>query len=145
MTTETQLRGADLDAAVAEKIMGWYRNDDEFEWREESGFSVGWASDDDSVWPAFRPSMDIACAWKVVKEMRERGWDFVLEWDHPEALSAVAGFRRIASYGLAYTSRDDATPELAICHAALAAVAEDESSIAESAAANPVANAGPDE
>ena len=65
--------GSELDALVAEKVMGWKRID-----RKVAGWGDGpqvWATGDDSEdgsptrqW--FEPSTDIAAAWPVFEKLR---------------------------------------------------------------------------
>jgi hypothetical protein len=113
MATETaELQaGPELDALVAEKVMGWNRGE------------------------SFRPSTDIAAAWEVVEHMKRTGfcfgcWDTSMNSSMPGYLAA---FRRgvyppdrqgkIGDFrGSAFSEgRIVGAMPLAICRAALAA------------------------
>lgn len=112
-----ELSGRELDAAVAEKVMGWTRNphykditmpilDMCFEWD-----ACGYGSND-----LARYSESIEAAMQVVEKMRERGHSV-----------QINGFRR---WGVTFVLESDAAPTvrpcggpslpLAICRAALA-------------------------
>jgi len=62
--------GRELDALVAEKVMGWKTNWLKTDWWEEINPNThrhkGLVKD-------FKPSTDIAAAWEVVEKMFERG------------------------------------------------------------------------
>lgn len=59
--------GRELDALVAEKVMGWRRLPDTPEWGVPPDYTTGGAL-------GWRPySTDIAAAWEVVEKLRE-GW-----------------------------------------------------------------------
>jgi hypothetical protein len=117
--------GRELDALVAEKVMGWTVNRTESRhWhtvgptgRERniqigSDCCAGQAYDSN----AFMPSKSIVSAWLVVEKMRERGWNFELHTSRDG--EAAAAFHQ---------SQDDdfeayeLTAPLAICRAALSA------------------------
>ena len=74
-----RLEGRELDAAVAEHVMGWERYG-------PPGFEyLGNPRTDPETDPDWsrvpRYSTDIAAAWQVVELMRERGWTMRLyEW-----------------------------------------------------------------
>jgi hypothetical protein len=53
--------GRELDALVAEKVMGWFLDSDIGYWRNESGLCKR-----QDKWS---PSEDISAAWEVVEEM----------------------------------------------------------------------------
>ena len=106
----------ELDAEVAEKVMGWKPLEDSamypnHGWAGSDGLFLCHAFD-------FEPSTDIAAAFQVVEKMRERGYEFSLD-------SNTAGDKQdgeplwIASVGK--WSRMGQTPSEAICRAALAA------------------------
>lgn len=74
---ETMLVGGELDALVAENVMGWrlertggtgkYR--DAMRWVDDRGAVV---AEVDWHW---KPSIDIADAWQVVEKLRSLGYD----------------------------------------------------------------------
>lgn len=114
--------GWELDALVAERVMGWVRTN-----RSRFGIApagpVFWGPPDGegsvtTVLPRF--STDIAAAFEVVDRMqgREYGWDL---W-----LPNSAGFQRVAKVyngSGEWTAKGDTLPE-AICRAAIAARAD---------------------
>lgn len=118
MLTEQQIRdmepGRDLDALVAEHVMGFVRADDD--WTKLSGWKKGengWTS-------AFKASTDISAAWEVVEKLRKTHWVDVrgglkLEYVGPYMCE-------IGVYGVpgALYAEGDTAPE-AICKAALIA------------------------
>lgn len=111
--------GRELDALIAEKVMGWHRSDTL--WRDSEDTACKYVNEDDSEdaepgWE-FRPSTELDSAWQVVEHLKgERyfwlGWhvrDRRFQWEcrfaAPEQYAAFAD-----------------TAPLAICRAALAAV-----------------------
>lgn len=126
----------ELDALVAEKVMGMWRepwNDESAHWwqKHSDGTSKmhanvnllgSWTSHFNAL-PKFSTTLD--AAWLVVEEMRRRGWDFILEVVHdksrihPKAGIFDAQFSSRDGEGQAYT---DDTPSRAICLAALKAL-----------------------
>lgn len=115
--------GADLNALVAEQVMGWYSNG--LVWCDKLG-SVGyWINDEvrqkGSNFPAFHPSIDIAAAWEVFEFVVNQG--FTMSRIHADGKSRwLCDFKddplhSIFAYG--------ETVPLAICRAALAAVGAD--------------------
>lgn len=103
--------GRELDALVAEKVMGWTL-DDEID--ELSGRF--WCTPDGFVWADnFEPSTDIAAAWTVAENLIAAKWYFCIERaDIPGDAKWNAWIGRFNVYA--------ATPALAICLAALQAV-----------------------
>lgn len=102
--------GRELDALVAEKVMGWRADgigDDGYFWKGAG--SDGWHSDN------WKPSTDIAAAWAVVEKMATAEDEFRLAKfkDNPWGCT----FR----YFEGDRSSGDTAPE-AICLAALAAL-----------------------
>jgi len=64
--------GVELDALVAEKVMGWrkrYPNDPQLVWYWAD--ATGLFERAKQTW---RPSTSIAAAWDVVERMRQLGW-----------------------------------------------------------------------
>ena len=119
--------GPELDALVAEKVMGWYSN--ELVWCDKGG-SVGyWVSDEvrfreGGHWPAFHPSTDIKAAWEVVENLKSLsgigGW-FSIEV--PSGDIVRAGFQSHLGHAGEWRHRSNATSApLAICRAALKTV-----------------------
>lgn len=107
--------GGDLDAAIAEKVMGWtalFQVDGNGLW---AGLSDG------SERPAYVPSYstDIAAAWQVVENLRARGCEFSLsERATDESAWHCAFFPKGGSCGIGFGGT---VPEV-ICIAALDAV-----------------------
>jgi hypothetical protein len=106
----------ELDALVAEKVMGWKAE------RRPTGNLMAILPDDSRVCvehvqgclPARRwnPSEDIAVAWEVVEKMRERGLLLKLHQGNPHGWTAQ----------FAEVWHVDLTAPLAICLAALKAI-----------------------
>lgn len=109
-----QLSGRELDAVVAERVMGWRTSTiSEDVWYSE-------AEHDSHHRERFRPSESIEAAMQVVEKMRERGfaWD-VESWTTP----AFTGWEvKLWKDGdIAGEHRHEALTT-AICHAALKAI-----------------------
>lgn len=116
MTTAELKAGRELDALVAEKVMGWKRLPGN--WR-----GIIWA---DPQYPAtgtirseehFEASTDPGAAWKVVEAMRAKGWDYEIG-SEDTGDSVYCEFSKDKSEGHVY---ETTMPE-AVCRAALAAV-----------------------
>ena len=116
----------ELDALVAEKVMGWWQRTHPeglwVDWHRPSGHYA------DAV-PAF--STDIAAAWEVVEKIHENcgpnRWCFRLEdvgqaTNRPIGAYWCATFEKYSTY---YSATELTAPE-AICRAALAAVGVEE-------------------
>lgn len=120
--------GRDLDALIAEKVMGWPKN------------SVVWYIDDKPFRISdFSPSTQIADAWLVVekfagaeKSIGESGgvelldrWQIQLQWDHnwmwDATLSHLVGTNSVSEDVTEFFAQAPAAP-LAICLSALKAV-----------------------
>lgn len=77
--------GREMDAAVAERVMGWRLID-----RVAAGWGNGppvWDTGADPDDPAssptfqcFEPSTDVEHAWMVVEAMRAKGWHPLVNW-----------------------------------------------------------------
>jgi hypothetical protein len=125
--------GRELDAMVAEKVMGWQRELGSFAgtqtWHPEvvslvrpspSGYRRHPTTGDLTYFggiPSY--STDISAAWLIVERMRGLGWLMLLDDCDP------FGFRCVwqtTSPDLTDVVGDGATAPLAICRAALAAV-----------------------
>lgn len=65
--------GPEVDALVAEKVMGWKRNDENHNWLDASGAGVAYQNDD--YWgedgpKQFCPSTDMADAYEILRLLR---------------------------------------------------------------------------
>lgn len=107
--------GTELDALVAERVMGWHlysgeaRAPNGIPWIDNDGVGVGRSH------PAgWSPSTDIAAAWEVVEQM---GHEMKLEYIG----SAKVTFRVTSSRQVSATG----TAPLAICRAALLSILGD--------------------
>ena len=134
---EAMQTGRELDALVAERVMGlqlvkapkvwsdddWLTSDTPTETEALGVVNPNWKPGD---WtPPFSTilpySTDIAAAWQVVEKMRADGWWYTLT--NVQERQEFAEFRRVAREGVHkfhYTRGE--TPQHAICLAALAAV-----------------------
>ncbi|GAB7387388.1 hypothetical protein BSNK01_12240 [Bacillaceae bacterium] len=117
--------GRELDALVAEKVMGWtYRKLptlDEGAWVIEEKEPVIWES-------RWKPSIRIKDAWLVVEKMIDSGFDLHLDADWKNGVYYYCEFSNLIG-GLGVFGHEAETAPLAICLAALKAVgveAEDE-------------------
>lgn len=113
------LSGRDLDAAVAERVMGWFLVD-----RREMGWKPNgpdvWATGDEEnpTFQLFTPSTSISAAMEVVEKMRQRGY----RWN---AQTPRGRGWEIQCYLTTTRGRGDKFKGLlpeAICRAALAAI-----------------------
>jgi hypothetical protein len=108
--------GRELDALVAEKVMGWKVRPDRYpvDATGQSQFRV----------PEY--STDIAAAWRVVEQMRQVGW-FVQIHDHTTSWEVALGRPEWVTSDLyqarVMPSASSVTAPHAICLAALAALA----------------------
>ena len=101
----------ELDALVAEKVMGWRREQYWFDNKPMIGLIGPEGVRYVDEYPQY--STDIAAAWEVVDEMRKFGQNFSLYRKEGENFWAC-------SFGI-YCALDS-TPALTICRAALRAV-----------------------
>lgn len=84
------LTGRQLDAAVAERVMGWRKDrvyDGEFEgtirWQAgKAGDSLGFIYTGDRAGDPWKPSEDIAAVWPVVERMTQLGFNFEISGPH---------------------------------------------------------------
>jgi len=130
MTTEKQelAAGGELDALVAEKVMGGVRTDPgSYRYPEAPSRRAG-------VYWLPQYSTSIADAWLVVEKMREKGWVYCIVQSYPEnaeepswddSTMRVRWWVEFSRYRspVEVTSPECETPALAICLAALKAVA----------------------
>jgi hypothetical protein len=102
--------GRELDALVAERVMGWVQ--EEPQPHPVNSFAIYFGGP-----PPY--STDIAAAWQVVERMREQEYSIALDSDtwlkHPYAVHFIGG-----NSGCVSCTAD--TAPLAICRAALKAV-----------------------
>jgi hypothetical protein len=116
-----KLEGRQLDAAVAERVMGADKEKEiDLAMLDPSGVIDSFR---DTIWANILPhySTDIAAAWRVVEKLREEGWQVVINVLDDGAEVAVT---RHEMAGHLYEFAD--TAPLAISRAALRAVAADE-------------------
>ena len=110
--------GRELDALVAERVMGWTR--------VVRARETLWQSPKAGTWPIVASrlphySTDIAAAWQVVERMRADGWVCeVFGSDTANAEGYSVTLWRPDTSGSSVTQ--NATAPLAICRAALAAI-----------------------
>lgn len=109
--------GRELDALIAEKVMGWKRvpGDDD----QDSAWDTG---DPEGYFPYehnFRPSIDIAAAWQVVEKLP---YLFTLTTNNPYH-PTTPETEWFASFQAEYEA-EGCSPPHAICLAALKAVEE---------------------
>lgn len=145
--------GRELDAEVAERVMGWREVTDygykppERQWHDANGFAAsaeGNKLSDGQTLPGFSPSTKIADAWRVVEKMQGMTppdteecsplegdkWQLTLtmgdDWHHSKM---VRGYERIPKWGAIFDNGCGGPYELAdtaahaICLAALKALA----------------------
>lgn len=115
--------GRELDALVAERVMGWYLKGRRWidpERREFAGFTTEpqYDPNSDRDHPLWEPSSDMASAWEVVEKMRP-DWRFLFQETPGRRWRAV--FSSHSERDLAKMEDADSAPE-AICKAALQAV-----------------------
>lgn len=67
----------ELDALVAEKVMGWHKG---------AELSSAWFDSRHNFvhWKEWCPTVDIKAAWEVVEKMREEGTDVDIYWSGNE-------------------------------------------------------------
>lgn len=116
-TTEVRTAGRELDALVAEKVMGWkrYGRRNSGTWTAPGGFNASAGS-----WPTY--STDIAAAWEVVEAMQKKAWVTEVSADcfvdgRPAGFTAHCWYDDDSRH---YATAD--TAPLAICRAALQAM-----------------------
>lgn len=111
--------GRDLDILVAERVLGWVWEPiktDAYNWRVDGGprgEMVPWSS------------TSIAAAWRVVEEMRRRGWGACIS-SQPESDGWHVTFHRPSEKvdaTIAVVGEGACPLPLTICRAALRAVA----------------------
>jgi hypothetical protein len=76
--------GHDLDALVAEKVMGWENNKEGPTFFGARADQIWADSGDWKVIDCPCYSTDIAAAWEVIEHLQSRGYSFSLIWDAHE-------------------------------------------------------------
>ena len=112
--------GRELDALVAEKVMGW-KVDNEHPYTtyyDGIDFMGSNCEDDQAYWS---PSTDIAAAWQVVEKMRERGYDTCVSNGERPPPNVWEAEIYVYPGGLGGGCEKADTAPLAICLAALKA------------------------
>lgn len=107
----------ELDAQVAEKVMGWFKS------REDGGVKHMWRGRDLGLLEAdgeWSPSTRIEDAWMVVEKMREIGWFLTLRVGEE---ACHADFYRHPAEGVDGVSESAESAPEAICLAAISACA----------------------
>lgn len=136
------LTGRELDAAIAERVMGWKRvrsDRDEGDDRKDVAWMLHATSGllkgepythpsmcglHDRTFVRWSPSIDIAAAMEVASAVIRKGWTFELRWI---AVWMARFDSLIGGKCEGYTAQDPATrPAEVICRAALAAVTHNE-------------------
>lgn len=110
-----KLSGRELDAAVAERVMGWQRQPDYNYWMS---FPAGETFKLHALIATWKPSEDIGAAMEVVEKMRSLGWSFactLYEGKLPYATFCTGTVKSSSN------AEADSLPK-AICLAALAAM-----------------------
>jgi len=112
--------GPELDALVAEQVMGWSKKNGSPFWRDENG-NPQW-----DVFPfppgyeyachgrTWRPSLDISAAWMVVERFTQERWRIELRY-----LDSAGWYCRI-SRGVHFGEATADSAPYVICQAALA-------------------------
>lgn len=124
--------GPELDALVAEKVMGWHRSGDDLwaQWLKEDGSETWYyvqAPTLDTACRDWEPSRDIRAAWEVVLAVWDRGLGWMLvapnhdgsKWEAYQATSCAD-----PDFGDWCVPNGQTAPH-AICLAALKAVGYD--------------------
>lgn len=107
--------GRELDALIAEKVLGW-------SWDEKTAISPSGSRNavkaGDPFWWLPEYSIDIAAAWEVVEKMKQLDFNFTLQND-----SFISGWEAAFSKANSHTVwfREESAPH-AICLAALQAL-----------------------
>lgn len=106
--------GRELDALVAEKVMGWKERVDFDCIVEDTDVLIRYEPFSMEV-REFHPSTDISAAWEVVEKIVSKGFSIQLDFEGDDyAFWINSGTRKLYEYG-------KTAPE-AICRAALLAV-----------------------
>lgn len=104
--------GRELDALVAEKVMGWEKD---FQcWKDESGRI---RTIEATSFGSFEPSTDISAAWEVVEKMGKKEFTF-----HAESTGDLKEVRFMNSDKGIFGEGYSYSMPLSICKAALLAV-----------------------
>jgi hypothetical protein len=120
--------GRQMDAWVAEFVMGWpqwdFKNDWEGSfpmWRDDEGVLLYTTYDDPHYWS---PSKDIAAAWQVVEKLHGPYTLNVFTSDFDRSVGFCCHIRRVGTFPSSFAYEYGDTAPLAVCRAALLAVLE---------------------
>jgi YHS domain-containing protein len=114
--------GREMDALVAEKVMGWYRGTQGLYYFCEEHGSERWITDDPQYADRkhWRPSEDISAAWEVVEKLTSIGAFGTIYFSSNKV--SVTFITKESN--IPYLHSVAPTAPLAICRAALKAVAK---------------------
>jgi hypothetical protein len=110
--------GRELDALVAEKVMGWRKEatlPEYFFWKDVENGELKYHIDD------WKPSTNIKYAWEVVEKLHDSGFYFTIK-SPPRGKSDSYWVCIDDFYGKKYYTAHGVTAPLTICLAALEAV-----------------------
>ena len=116
MKTAELVAGRELDAMIAERVMGWEPYSGGYYYGKD-GHLLACMAPNDSGAPHFSPSTDIAAAWLLVERAIHSGLSFSIWAD-----GHIDGGNLHANWGGYKNEAVASTAPLAICGAALAAV-----------------------
>mgnify|MGYP001600886613 CR=1 FL=1 len=126
MIADTMEAGREMDALIAEKVMGWKRINTPPRWecKADYGLEREWGKDDPFCpkcmeWPEY--STDISVAWQVVEEFAHQSANKTAAELGMSYFSLSAYPNRWWSCRIGKESSDAPTAPLAICRAALRA------------------------
>lgn len=129
MTNREELTNREIDALVAEKIMGWTREPDKTtDWQETPWYEdCIWTTPCGQLSKIYPPnySTSIEAAWEVVEKLISDGYTWDLN-SHVEWRVRVANYRDGQTRGVFETHEIGITLPRAICLAALKAVGEEQ-------------------
>ena len=117
--------GYELDEQVALKVMGWHKGDHGWKWRTEDNSPTYYDITDSLILDSdpWHPSTDIAQAWKVVEKLGELGFSTMIQFDRGDVNGDVAGSITKSFLSVHAPFVTGPSAPLAICLAALKAVA----------------------
>ena len=105
--------GPELDALVAEHVMGW-------EWRNLSCGWLGVGTNEFIPSETWAPSTDMAAAWMVLEVLRNMFFSTkIIMWDHTESVVIICRPRQGHDECLPDLEVEARTLPLAICRATL--------------------------
>jgi len=121
--------GREMDALVAELVMGWFcdrRGVYHSSPSDDSLFGVLWSNDGEEC-DLFEPSTDIAAAWQVVEKLLSKDYEVHIEVDKDDCAVTIWHDPDNSSYWIEIAGADSKSTPLAICRAALKVVCDDAS------------------